>query len=57
MNVIQILAPTNDSTGVNIDSFHNKLHDMIDQLPSKDVNIVMGDVNAHFGRTTLDTNK
>lgn len=49
MNIIQVYAPTNDADDEDKNSFYNELHDLIDKLPKKDVNILMGDMNAQVG--------
>ena len=45
MNIIQCYAPTNDAEDDNKEEFYNQLQSIIQRLPGKDVNILMGDFN------------
>ena len=49
LNIVQIYAPTNDASEETKEDFYNQLQEVIDKLPKKDVNIVMGDANAKVG--------
>ena len=49
MNVVQIYAPTNDALEEVKEGFYNRLQEVTDKLPKKDVNIIMGDANAKVG--------
>ena len=46
MAVIQIYAPTTDSSDDVLDEFYNTLESILSEIPKKDVNIIMGDWNA-----------
>ena len=47
MNIVQIYAPTNDEEEKKDN--YNKLQAVIEGLPNKDLNIIMGDANAKVG--------
>jgi len=47
--VIQVHAPTSDSTEDDIETFYGQLEHTIEELPKKDVKIVIGDWNAKVG--------
>ena len=49
INIVQIYAPTNDAEDEDKDDFYGRLQGVMDRLPAKDVNIVMGDANAKVG--------
>lgn len=49
INIVQIYAPTNDADEEAKDEFYNRLQGVVDKLPGKDVNIIMGDANAKVG--------
>ena len=50
LNLIQIYAPTNEALDEDKEDFYNKLQDVYNKLPKKDVNIVLGDANAKIGQ-------
>jgi hypothetical protein len=47
--VVQVYAPTSDSTEEEIETFYGQLEHTIEDLPKKDVKIVIGDWNAKVG--------
>ena len=49
INIVQIYAPTNDASDESKDEFYDQLQVVVSKLPTKDVNIVMGDANAKLG--------
>ncbi|VDP25294.1 unnamed protein product [Schistosoma mattheei] len=49
MNVIQCYAPTNDYNEDAKDQFYDKLQSIVEKCPTKDLTILMGDLNAKVG--------
>jgi len=47
--VIQVYAPTSDSSEEDIEKFYGQLEQTIEELPKKDVKIIIGDWNAKVG--------
>ena len=50
MNIVQIYAPTNDASDEDKDAFYSLLQGVIDKLPRRDINVIMGDANAKVGQ-------
>lgn len=51
-NIIQVYAPTAESTEEDIESFYGQLEETISDLPRGKILIVKGDMNAKIGRVT-----
>ncbi|CAI2725223.1 unnamed protein product [Schistosoma spindalis] len=49
MNVIQCYAPTNDDNEDAKDQFYDRLQSIVEKCPTKDLTILMGDLNAKVG--------
>ena len=49
INIVQVYAPTNDAPTEEKDDFYTRLQEVVDKLPIRDVNVVMGDLNAKVG--------
>ncbi|EYC25469.1 hypothetical protein Y032_0012g1911 [Ancylostoma ceylanicum] len=47
--VIQIYAPTDNADDGVKNDFYGRLRDMIDEVPRRDLKIVLGDFNAQLG--------
>ncbi len=50
ITVIQVYAPTADSTEEDIEAFYEQLDETMKEIPKKDIKIVMGDWNAKVGQ-------
>ena len=53
MNIVQVYTPTNDAFDEEKDVFYSLLQEILDKLPRKDINILMGDVNAKVGQDNV----
>ena len=49
LNIVQVYAPTNEAEDEEKEDFYNRLQSILSKLPNKDINIVMGDLNAKVG--------
>jgi flagellum-specific peptidoglycan hydrolase FlgJ len=49
VNIVQIYAPTNEASDEDKEEFYSRLQGVMEKLPAKDVNILMGDANAKVG--------
>lgn len=52
LNIVQVYAPTTGSPDDEIEQFYEELNKVIKQLKSKDITIIMGDMNAKVGKGT-----
>lgn len=50
INLVQVYAPTTESSEEVIENFYAELKSVIDPLNGKDITIVMGDLNAKIGQ-------
>lgn len=53
LSVVQIYAPTADSTDEDIEEFYGGLEETLRELPRKDIKIICGDWNAKIGRDNV----
>ena len=50
LSIIQVYAPTSDSSEEESESFYELLQETMDNIPAKDILMIMGDMNAKVGR-------
>ena len=48
--IIQVYAPTTSATEQEIEEFYEELQQMVQEISSQDITIIMGDFNARVGR-------
>ena len=53
MNIVVIYAPTNDAEDQDKVDFYNELQDIVEKLPRRDINIIMGYANAKIGESNV----
>ncbi|GFO44312.1 hypothetical protein PoB_007081700 [Plakobranchus ocellatus] len=54
LGIIQVYAPTSDSTDVEVKQFYEEIEKAKGYLKSQDIKIVMGDFNAKVGDERID---
>ncbi|KAL0852617.1 hypothetical protein ABMA27_016929 [Loxostege sticticalis] len=54
INIVVVYAPTSLSSEEDIDAFYNQLDDVLKLLPKRDINVLIGDLNAKVGSTKND---
>ena len=47
--VVQVYAPTADSSDEEIERFYEDLEKVLNELPNKDIKVIVGDWNAKVG--------
>ena len=55
-HIVTCHSPTNVSTDLEIDHFYNELSTCAQSFPPHDLVVIAGDLNAHLGRDTCNTN-
>ena len=55
ISIIQFYAQTNAASEEELEEFYNVLKEEIDNLPSRDIRIVMGDANSKVGKSNITT--
>lgn len=49
VSFIQVYAPTSTASEDTVESFHNQLQDTLDNVPKRDIAMIVGDFNAKVG--------
>ena len=55
-HIVTCHSPTNVSTDLEIDNFYNELSTCAQSFPPHDIVVIAGDLNAHLGKDTSNTN-
>ncbi|VEN37907.1 unnamed protein product [Callosobruchus maculatus] len=50
LNIIQVYAPTTSASEEFVSDFYNKLQDIMQNIPSREITIIAGDLNAKVGK-------
>ena len=54
INLIQVYAPTSKSSDDEITNFYADIATLYQAIPSKEITVLMGDLNAKVGDTAMD---
>ena len=55
LSIVQCYAPTSTASDDELEEFYNQLQETLDAIPSRDIKIVMGDLNAKVGTANTAT--
>ena len=55
-SILQCYAPTSAASDEEIENFYTSLQETIDTIRNRDIKIIIGDMNAKIGKTTVPTN-
>ena len=55
LSIVQCSAPTSTASDDELEEFYNQLQETLDDIPSRDIKIVMGDLNAKVGTANTAT--
>ena len=55
LSIVQCYAPTSAASDEELEEFYNQLQETLDAIPSRDIKLVMGDLNAKVGSANTNT--
>lgn len=55
LTLVQVYAPTSEASDQDMEEFYEVVQDVLDNIPKKDVTILLGDWNAKLGKSTTKT--